>query len=79
MEEVEGWGWVIVGALQVRVVVAYGADPGHLEMLEPKLNDALAKLAKAGARIIDTKLTSACNPRQSICTTLALIIYEALK
>jgi len=31
-------------------VVAYGADPGHLEMLEPKLNDALAKLAKAGAR-----------------------------
>jgi len=68
-----------VGALQVRVVVAYGADPGHLEMLEPKLNDALAKLAKAGARIIDIKLTSACNPRQSICTALALIIYEALK
>jgi len=70
---------VVVGALQVRVVVAYGADPGHLEMLEPKLNDALAKLAKAGARIIDIKLTSACNPRQSICTALALIIYEALK
>ncbi|MFP3157500.1 MAG: hypothetical protein RXQ97_04755 [Caldivirga sp.] len=68
-----------MGALQVRVVVAYGADPGHLEMLEPKLNDALAKLAKAGARIIDTKLTSACNSRQSICTALALIIYEALK
>jgi len=67
---------VVVGALQVRVVVAYGADPGHLEMLEPKLNDALAKLAKAGARIIDIKLTSACNPRQSICTALALIIYE---
>jgi len=60
-------------------VVAYGADPGHLEMLEPKLNDALAKLAKAGARIIDTKLTSARNPRQSICTALALIIYETLK
>jgi len=70
---------VVVGALQVRVVVAYGADPGHLEMLEPKLNDALAKLAKAGAGIIDIKLTSACNPRQSICTALALIIYEALK
>jgi len=70
---------VVVGALQVRVVVAYGADPGHLEMLEPKLNDALAKLAKAGARIIDIKLTSACNPRQSICTALALIIYETLK
>ncbi len=70
---------MVVGALQVRVVVAYGADPGHLEMLEPKLNDALAKLAKAGARIIDIKLTSACNPRQSICTALALIIYEALK
>jgi len=70
---------VVVGALQVRVVVAYGADPGHLEMLEPKLNDALAKLAKAGARIIDIKLTSACNPRQAICTALALIIYETLK
>jgi len=70
---------VVVGALQVRVVVAYGADPGHLEMLEPKLNDALAKLAKAGASIIYTKLTSACNSRQSICTALALIIYEALK
>jgi len=70
---------VVVGALQVRVVVAYGADPGHLEMLEPKLNDALAKLAKAGARIIDIKLTSTCNPRQAICTALALIIYEALK
>ena len=56
-----------------------GADPGHLEMLEPKLNDALAKLAKAGARIIDIKLTSAYNPRQSICTALALIIYETLK
>ena len=70
---------MVVGALQVRVVVAYGADPGHLEMLEPKLNDALAKLAKAGARIIDIKLTSTCNPRQSICTALALIIYEALK
>ena len=70
---------MVVGALQVRVVVAYGADPGHLEMLEPKLNDALAKLAKAGARIIDIKLTSACNPRQSICTALALIIYETLK
>ena len=68
-----------MGALQVRVVVAYGADPGHLEMLEPKLNDALAKLAKADARIIDIKLTSACNSRQSICTALALIIYEALK
>ncbi len=70
---------MVVGALQVRVVVAYGADPGHLEMLESKLNDALAKLAKAGARIIDIKLTSTCNPRQAICTALALIIYEALK
>jgi len=70
---------VVVGALQVRVVVAYGADPGHLEMLEPKLNDALAKLVKAGAGIIDIKLTSAYNPRQSIRTALALIIYEALK
>ena len=70
---------MVVGALQVRVVVAYGADPGHLEMLEPKLNDALAKLVKAGAGIIDIKLTLAYNPRQSIRTALALIIYEALK
>ena len=67
---------MVVGALQVRVVVTYGADSGRLEMLEPKLNDALAKLAKAGARIIDIKLTSTCNSRQSICTALALIIYE---
>jgi hypothetical protein len=66
-----------MGALRVKAVVASGASPGHLEMLEPMLNDALAKLAKAGARIVDIKLTSACNSRQSVCTALALIIYEA--
>jgi hypothetical protein len=65
-----------MGALRVKAVVASGADPGHLEMLEPMLNDALAELAKAGARVIDIKLTSACNSRQSRCTALALIIYE---
>ena len=75
MEGVEGW--VVMGVLRVKVVVASGADPGHLEMLEPMLNKALAELAKAGARVIDIKLTSACNSRQSRCTALALIIYEA--
>ena len=65
-----------MGALRVKAVVASGASPGHLEMLEPMLNKALAELTKAGARIVDIKLTSACNSRQSICTALALIIYE---
>jgi len=66
-----------MGVLRVKAVVVSGASPGHLEMLEPMLNDALTELAKAGARVIDIKLTSACNSRQSICTALALIIYEA--
>jgi|OSPMetMinimDraft_2_1075162.scaffolds.fasta_scaffold41903_1 hypothetical protein len=34
------------------------------------------RLTKAGARIIDIKLASTCNPYPAICTALALIMYE---